>query len=320
LEKVWHIEDPDERISQQATRRIKKNETPPPTQKNPATAYTLSALLWGGGQLYNGHVGKAAAFFLFMMMVSGMCILGFFNRGTILQYVRAHTISISTGFLVIECALFFLLFFWAYNAGDAYHAAAKARTTPFRGVKSSIYPLLCSLLFPGWGQFLNGQPLKGSLFTGFAIPALFALVSMPVIVLGWPYFEASDARFVIEALFAVMLLYMMLIPFIWVLAGFDALKVSLDDIKKEPLLERLKYANNRRRTQGWIQGIFPHIRLTFALLLFLALLGIVAKYSFPKHFYLDELTKAQTHLRTQGMTIVPDLLGKMQVGLSRMGM
>jgi hypothetical protein len=158
------------------------------------------------------------------------------------------------------------------------------------------------------------------MFSGFAIPGLFTLASIPVILLAWPLFEVSDARFIIEALLAITLLFSALIPFIWILAGFDALKVSLDDIKKEPLLERLKYANNRRRTQGWIQGLFPHIKLTFALVLFLALLAMVAEYSFPKHFYHEELGKAHAYLRGQGMTIVPDLVNKLQSGMQRMGM
>ena len=319
MEKVWHIEDPDEQLSQQSTRRMQKDEPPPPAGKNPAAAYTLSIFFWGGGQLYNGQAGKGLLFFLAMLAISAICILGFFYWNAVLIYARTHPRFFTNAFLVAEGLFFCALFFWTYNAGDAYHAAIKTRTAPFRGVRSRLFPLLCSLAIPGWGQFLNGQPVKGSIFTGFAVPGLFALGSIPAVLLAWPLFEVSDTRFALEGFFAVLLLFAVLIPFIWIFAGFDALKVSLDDIKKEPLLDRLKYANNRRRTQGWIQGLFPHIKLTFTLMLFLALLVVVAEYSFPKNFYHEQLIKTQTHLRGQGMTIVPDLITRLLSGMKRVG-
>lgn len=320
MEKVWYVEDPDEQVAQQKTRKMQKNEMPLPAGKNPAAAYSLSIFFWGGGQLYTGQAGKGLLFLFGMLVVYALGISGCLYRNAVLHYARAHAISFAKVFLFAEGLLFCALFFWIYNAGHAYHAAVKARTTPFRGVRSNLTPLLCSLLLPGWGQFLNGQPIKGSIFAGFAVPGLFTLVSIPAILLAWPFFEVSDARFAVESLLVVLLLFMILIPFLWLFAGFDALKVSLDDIKKEPLLDRLKYANNRRRTQGWIRGIFPHIKLTFALLLFLALLVVVAEYSFPKHYYHEELAKVQAQLRGQGMTMVPDLINKLESSMKRIGM
>lgn len=112
-----------------------------------------------------------------------------------------------------------------------------------------------------------------------------------------------------------MVLYAPLIPALWIFGSFDAFKVSIDDLKKEPLFDRIKYANNRRRTQGLVRGVIPHIRSTIFLMLLLALLFIISVYTVPKHFYIDQLADAQTWLRKRGMTIVPALIGRLLSGI-----
>ena len=309
-EKVWVIEDPDEENERRKTERL-IGEAPPPDEKNPAAAYSLSIFFWGGGQIYNGQREKGLLFlFTMLLFYTGVVLSGIYWE-PLLQFLRSHDTSLTDVFIMAELLLFSALIFWAYNAGDAYHRASKTRITPFRGVNSRMYPFLCSLLVPGWGQFLNGQPVKGSIFTGFSILGLFSLFSIPSILMVWPLLEASETRFIIEGIFAVAVLFAPLIPFIWLFGSFDALKVSLEDIKKEPLFARVKYANNRRRTQGWVRGVFPHIMSTVVLGLFLILVSIIIYHYFPEQYYSELLTTAQARLHEQGMTIVPEMISRL---------
>lgn len=180
---------------------------------------------------------------------------------------------------------------------------------------SRVYPFLCSLLIPGWGQHLNGQPVKGSIFFCCLIFSLFSIISIPAALLAWPSLEASGARTILEGIFTLMLLSAPLIPLLWIVGSFDALKVSIDDLKKERLLDRIKCANNRRRTQGLVRGVFPHFRSTLFLLLFLAFLVLITDHAVPEHFYRDQLMDAQAWLRSRGMTIVPVLIGRLLSGM-----
>ncbi len=315
MEKVWVVEDPDKYLSSQKTRRITK-ELPHPVEKNPAVAYTLSLFFWGAGQIYNGQKRKGL-WFLLTMLLSGSCaVLSLVYWKPLLHVLRSYDISCLSIFIAAEVLFFCALVFWNYNAVDAYHTTVRARKTPFTEVPSRVYPFLCSLLIPGWGQHLNGQPVKGGIFTCFSIFSLFSVVSIPATLLVWPSLEASEARTTIEGIFTLMVLFAPLIPLLWIFGSFDAFKVSIDDLKKEPLVDRIKYANNRRRTQGLVRGVIPHIRSTLFLILFLAFLVIVVCNYFPNQYYSEQLADAQTWLLKRGMTIVPALIGKL---LSRMG-
>ena len=319
MEKVWVINDPDAYLQPQKTTRITEELSVPPVEKNPAAAYTLSMLFWGTGQIYNGQKNKGLWFLLSMILSCTGAVLSLAYWRPLLHLLRAHDIPLSFVFIIAETLLFCALVFWNYNAGDAYHTAVRTRTTPFREVHSRVYPFLCSLLIPGWGQFLNGQPVKGTLFACFSILSLFSIVSIPATLLAWPSLEASETRTFIEGIFALTVLFTPLIPLLWIFGSFDAFKVSRDDLKKEPLLERIKYANNRRRVQGLVRGVIPHIKLTIFLMLFLTFLVISSSHYFPKHYYIDQLADAQTWLRKEGMTVVPDLLGRVRSGMALRG-
>ena len=314
MEKVWVVKDPDQFFSSQETRRIAR-ELSPRVEKNPAVAYTLSLFFWGAGQVYNGQKEKGLWFLFSMLLSCTGAVLSLVYWKPLLHVLRSYDISCLSIFMAAEVLLFCALVFWNYNAGDAYHTAVRARAMPFTEVPSRVYPLICSLLIPGWGQYLNGQPVKGSIFICFSIFSLFSVVSIPATLLAWPSLEASAARTTIEGIFTLMALFAPLIPLLWISGSFDAFKVSIDDLKKEPLLDRIKYANNRRRTQGLVRGVIPHIRSTIFLILLLALLYIISSHTVPKHFYCDQLADAQTWLRKRGMTIVPALIGRLLSGM-----
>ena len=309
MEKVWVIRDPDELLQGHKTRRLTK-EALPSDGKSPAAAYSLSMICWGAGQLYNNQRMKGLLFLFAMIVFFIGAILSLMYMNPLLQVMSSYKYSVADVFLMAELLFFSALIFWTYNAGDAYHAAVKARAMPFAGIQSRTYPFLCSLLLPGWGQFLNGQPIKGSMYAGFSVLAVFSFVSIPSVIVAWPSLEAVKTRFIIEEVFALTVLFAPLIPLIWLFGSFDALKVSLDDIKKESFFDRISYANNRRRSQGWVKGVFPHIKSTIALGLFLILLVIVVGRSFPAKYYCDQLTQARSRLQEKGMTIVPEIIGR----------
>jgi TM2 domain-containing membrane protein YozV len=265
---------------------------------------------WGGGQLYNDQIAKGAVFLITMVLLLVFTVLGATNSDESLKFLRESRISLSDAFLYLEIALFLITLFWVVNAGDAYHHARRMRKTPFRGVSSRLTPLLGSLVLPGWGQFLNGQQLKGSLFNGLAVVGIFSVLSIVLTFLAWPLLDASDSRFLVEGISAVCIIIVPFVPLLWLFSAYDALRVSLDDLKKEPVWERIKAAYYRCRSQGLVRGVVPHIRLTLLLVLFLVFFTIVIQHSFAKGFYVDWLTQLRSYLSSRGMTIVPELINR----------
>lgn len=317
MEKIWEIKNPDEYLKPRKAKR--RPEAAPRVEKDPARAYTLSLLWWGAGQDYNEEHGKSLVFQVLLIVLIVGTIAAVIYSDELLQFLRDRQISPSRSFLSVECLFFVLLTVWISIAGDAYRAAARRRASRFPGIKNHVYPGLCSLLFPGWGQFLNGQPIKGAFFSVVSLFGLFAAVTIPITLLFWPSLEHSDTRFTVEAIFAVTVLYAPLIPFLWLLSAHDALKVSLDDLKKDTLRERLRAANNRRRTQGWIRGVFPQFRSTLVLIFVLIGLSVIFSRTFPAGFYSSLLNGVSTGLRGQGMMVLPGLIDQAVPVIAHLG-
>jgi TM2 domain-containing membrane protein YozV len=308
MEKVWVIEDPDEYLNPRRTQQITE-EVSPFDERDPALAYTLSLLFWGAGQLYNGQRAKGLGYIGLALYGNAFALLLFMFQQEIPSYLFFYSISPAQVVLVAAFLLLFSLIFWFSNASDAYHAAMKARRTPFPGVSSRAWPVFCSLLVPGWGQFLNAQPVKGSLFAVCAAFGIFSLIAFPGIMQAWPSLENSDYRLIVEGVLLLSLLFLPATPVLWILGAFDAWKVGQDDIKKEPLLERLKAANNRRRAYGWVRGVFPQFRRTLLFAVFLIILIIITvQFYFPWIFYRGYLVKALGWSSKQGMMLIPELI------------
>ncbi len=309
MEKVWEIKDPGALLRSIKAKRVL--ERPLPDEKDPAKAYSLSLVLWGGGQIYNDQLVKGIAFLTLMVVFFVGTFASILFRAPLLRYLRTRGVSPADAFLAAEVLVFCVVLFWQFNAGDAYHGAVKARRRPFKGIENRLYPPLCSLLVPGWGQFLNGQQIKGSVYSGLSALAFFSVLSVPATLLAWPFLDASDARFYIDTVLAVSLLFLPLVPLIWLFGCYDAYKVSSDDLLKESLWERIKAANNRRRTQGWVRGVFPRIKSTFVLAVLLACFVTAVYYYSPKSYYADQLAYVRARLAEQGMTVAPDLIGRL---------
>ena len=310
MDKVWVIANPDELLRDRKIRNLQP-ETLVSEGKNPGKAYSWSVLFWGGDRFYNKQVVKGLSFFSLMVaFYSGTALTVLFWRDIVL-FLQDHGMSVSV-FLLVELALLlFVLIFRSLCCSNAYHGTAKTGKKRFTGTRSRMIPFVCSLLLPGWGQFLNGQPIKGSVFAGFWVVSCYSLVTVPVVLLAWKDLAPSSARFLIESIFTVAVLFLPLIPFVWMLGSYDALKVSREVWKKEPLWERIKATYNLRRNQVWVRRVYRQIKRTVVLVLFLALFLIMFYNYFPRRFYTGELISARSWLQAQGLTLLPDLLGKL---------
>ncbi len=313
-DKVWIIDDPDDSFEDKnkgsdATKLLHKKSLKP-RQKNPALAFTISLFIWGSGQIYTGKWKIGILFMLFMLnfyIFTGSAIL---FGGLITAFLKNLYVTYSEMLAVFIIIYLCGIIIWFFNAYHAYHSASLVRQEPFPGVKSRLLPVLCSLLIPGWGQFINGQRKKGLYFLVFATIGFFVLPFIILIFLLWPEF-ISEERYCFESLLAVLLMFIPLIILMWLISAFDALKVSFDDVKKESLINRIKYANNRRRIKGFFRGLIPQAKLTILLSLILVLLISISYSYFPKEHYSSLLKDLQSQLQQRDMIIIPQIINEL---------
>jgi TM2 domain-containing membrane protein YozV len=301
---VWVIEDSKRpSISPQAA-------TSRPLEKNPALAFSLSLLLWGGGQIYNRQRVLGLFFLLLMTIFYAILALAIQFWDFIAPFLKSSSIAPSDAFAAY--GIFYLsgLIFWAFNALHAYYKASRTRTGPFQGIENRLLPPLCSLVIPGWGQFLNGQPKKGGFFLIFALVGHFVLAASLLIFLLWPALDADTDRLFLEQVLAVALLLSPLFLLMWGVGIYDALRVCVNPLKKEPLRKRVEYAINRIRIKGWKRGVIAQAKLTLLLSLFLVLSLSLGYYYFPQSYYVATLQDLQVQLTKQKMVLIPRLIDR----------
>lgn len=170
-QKVWYIFDDAQRVEQEEKSEAneppvpevesQRRPSPAPAQKNPALAFSCSMLVWGSGQLYGGDFLPGTLFLGAMLLFYSPLLALLFRLQAASRWVSASPIP--TNFLLagVVVYLFFGLSGWLGNAVDAYYRVRRSKSESFRGGDHLAWPVCCSLLFPGWGQFLNGQPKKG---------------------------------------------------------------------------------------------------------------------------------------------------------------
>ncbi|MFZ5876431.1 MAG: hypothetical protein ACOYXU_08485 [Nitrospirota bacterium] len=303
-DKVWYVDDPDDPPVRT------KPAAPKPPQKNPAVAFSWSLVIWGGGQFYNRQ--GAIGFLLLLLMAN--CLVAPTLLWVYWDAVLALDIPISltTSQLMGSVGSIYLsgLLVWFVSAVQAYYRTNTARTAPFNGIANRFLPAICSLLIPGWGQFLNGQPRKGTLFLCVAFIAFCAVPVLLMILWGWPMLRAAEDRLFWEVVLIAVAALGPPALLIWPVATFDALVVSRDDTKKEPVLKRLEYANNRRRMYGLGRGVFPYFKQTLMLGLLLVLFATVTYYYTPRDYYISRLHALRDASSTRHMVLIPRLLDR----------
>jgi TM2 domain-containing membrane protein YozV len=301
-ETVWVLNDLGE-PSGSEPRRSQASRSDRLLERNPALAFSLSVLIWGGGQFYNRQWQLGVLYFLFMVnfYLFPAVILGYWEPIT----TGLRTLDVTASEILVTLGIFFVggLLVWIINAVHAYYGAAD-EPAAFEGVKNPLLPAICSLLLPGWGQVLNGQARKGACFLLVAMAGLFAIAALLVISFLWPTLDtAIDRRFAEGMLFVAVLLVPPVL-LVWGGSVYDAVKVCVDPMKKQPIRIRMESAVNRMRMAGW-RGFFRRAELTVMFSLYLVFSLTLSRYYFPQDYYAALLKDLQAQTARQHMVVIP---------------
>ncbi len=199
---------------------------------------------------------------------------------------------------------------WLFNAVDAYYRTASIRFELFRGVDNEFWPLLCSLLYPGWGQFLNGQPKKGVFFLLFGLLGTFSAVVLTVSQGAWSVLKTSPDRFAFEIYLVAALLVLPISLLMWIIAAHDAFWSCRQPVRKRPLPKRVQYFRDRARAHGIMRILVPKIRSTVLSGLLLTVLLLAGMQYLPRKYYVDSLEEIRLEMLNSNMRITPDLVRK----------
>ena len=314
-QKVWVIDDRDWNRSlkkipaqspPQEREEIESESLPIPesARKNPAIAFSLSMLVWGGGQIYLGeyrpgliYMGAMSCFYTILLaMVSfwDAIISRVIAEGDILPFLIALS---ATAFFFAGLAL------WLANAVAVYYKTASLSLRPFDGVKNKLFPVLGSLSFPGWGQFLNGQPKKGIFFLLFGLLGISSAVVLCTYQYIWPLLNDDFLKLMFEfGLIAAFLFVPVSFVMVFV-AAYDAFRSSLKLDRKRLSQQNACYKAGSRWT---LRSFVPSSSTVLGLLLAISL----GMQFFPKGYYLDSLKEMRKDLRDVDMQIIPGLIEK----------
>jgi TM2 domain-containing membrane protein YozV len=302
---VWVLEEPKETGINPD--RSSAASAEPHGGAHPALAFSLSLLVWGGGQFYNRQ-WQLGLFYLLAMV-------NFYLAPAILliywQPITSglQTLDVTPSQVIVPLGIFFItgLMMWVINAVHAYVTAADAHPEGFQGVSHPALPALCSLLIPGWGQILNGQMKKGVCYLLVAVAGWFALAVLLAVPFLWPMLANPADRLLVQQALFIALLLAPLVVVAWVISIYDAIKVCIDPLKKEPWRKRVEYALTRMRLGGW-RGMVPRMELTLMVSLYLVFSLALSHYYFPRDYYAAQFHTLQTRLAQQQMHLISQRL------------
>ena len=315
-QKVWVIPDYIEESPPAASRfpdGPERSGARPPTgpvrtaapgpEKNPALAFSLAMLVWGGGHIYLREYGLGAVFAVSMMLFYAVAAAAvFFHEGVGLLLAG---IGLPAPLLAHGAVLFLAvgILFFMVNAVDAYHRAEKLRSEPFSGADQRFWPLFCSLLFPGWGQFLNAQPRKGLFFFLFGGMGIFSFLVAALAHFAWPVIRSGPVSLLFDIYLAAALLLIPASVLIWIVAAHDASRSCRERIRRQKCATRPGY----RMPSRWsARTLIPRGTAVLALLLAISL----GMQYIPPGFYRSHLDILRSELEQGGMRLLPELLGR----------
>lgn len=319
-QKVWVIGDQEAEGSVQKIPMAEPSPAAGPLEsrtqvarplKNPALAFSLSLLAWGGGQMYLGEK-RRGAIYLIAMVSFCLGIAGFtFFGASAGRMVARH--GIRPSLFLFGVAVFFLagVVVWVINAVTAYAQAVRMRSEKFLGVENGYLSSFCSLVFPGWGQFLNGQPVKGLLFLLLAMTALFPLIVLWIARIGWPLLDADPARWVFEVYLGGSLLLLPAYCVLWIAAAYDSFRSC-----KVLFRKKLSFRNTGSRSaeQIRVRDLLPRTSAVLSLLLALSL----GMQFLPKDYYKVSLEKIRLEMLNNHVEIIPELIHQVSGALDRL--
>lgn len=143
-----------------------------PTNRSAPIAATLSMLMCGAGQFYNGQM-KMGALFLLLEAFMGVAHWAMARMWpTVLEVAQVFEISQSAVLQTVFCADVLFIFFVVGQVLQAYHHA----DTWGEGHDGIRYPFvsgLASAVLPGWGQMFNAQIGKAGVFLFFVLAGTY---------------------------------------------------------------------------------------------------------------------------------------------------
>jgi TM2 domain-containing membrane protein YozV len=279
-------------------------------QKNPALAFSLSMLVWGSGHLYIREFGLGSKFMGCMLFFYSVIMSIVVFREAVTGFIFDNFIPVPV--LLIGGVVFFIfgLACWIYGAVDAYFRTVSLRSEHFRGAGNELWPLLCSLFFPGWGQFLNGQPKKGLFFLLFGALGIYSLLFVLISLNIWPTLSSSPDRFVFEIYLSAALLVLPLCFLMWMAAAHDSFWSCRESVRKRPLSARFQFTRDRIRAHGLGRYLIPKIKSKVIFGVLLAVAIMAGREYVPKSYYLDGLERIRVEMLSRHMEMLPELVEK----------
>jgi TM2 domain-containing membrane protein YozV len=312
-QKIWIIND--ETGSFPAERRLEnrveagRDDRRAKAHKNPALAFSLSLLVWGSGHLYLRDICLGSIFLGCMLLFYAALTSVVVFWEPIIRFVAENHLPLPLLLFAAVLSFTFGLCCWLYNAVHAYSQAADLRIEPFRGASNELWPLLGSLILPGWGQFMNGQPKKGLFFLLFGALSCFSVAFMMLGSAVWPILHSSE-KFLLEIYLYATLLVIPLCLLMWLAAAHDAFWSCREPVRKRPFRNRWQFARERIRTHGISRYLLPKMKAAVLSGLLLALAFMVGRQHVPKSYYLAYLEKIEMDMMNYQMRMIPELVGK----------
>jgi hypothetical protein len=311
-QKVWVIDDPSwQDSSEQTPREVSHSEMPKAgsrpsatsSKKSPAWSFSLSMILWGSGQIYIGAYGPGTIFLALMIFFYGALSMGLFFKGAAVRFIS--DIGIPAPVIVAGAVIYLFagLVCWLTSAVDAYYRTTGMRSERFRGVDQDLWPLLGSLVFPGWGQFLNGQSKKGLFFLSCGGLGIFSGIFLFLAPYTWPVFSKGSLGFVLEIFLVGALLMIPLSLLLWIVSAYDAF-ISCQELFLEKLRRNPTTDFGRKRVTA--KRLMPRLSAILALLLAIS----VGHQLVPKGYYRNSLERILSEATKRDMELIPGLVGQ----------
>jgi hypothetical protein len=165
-------------------------------------------------------------------------------------------------------------------------------------------PVGGSLLFPGWGQFLNGQPRKGIFFLVFGISGLLCAFIMLLVLHIWSLLVMGADRHLFEICLAGALAFLPIVVLMWIVSVYDAFRSCEYFLRYK---QRSKWEGKRFQGRAFLRDFIPQCSAVLGLMLAISL----AMQFCPKQYYLDSLREVRGEMLSSNMTIIPEFIHKL---------
>jgi len=317
-QKVWVIDG----MNQKGTSQRNPIGNPPTPEKkpdnlpmrtdlshtSPAFSFSLSLFFWGSGHLSIREYRSGWIFMSCMFLFYPLIFSAVYFRDAVNRFILRSDIPASVFFGGSVIFLLSGVFLSLFNAVHAYYKTARLRFEPFPGVRNEFWPLLASLLCPGWGQFLNGQPRKGLFFLTFGLMGAFSLVVFIAAMNFWPALNAGSGHFVLDIFLATALSLVPTSFLMWIVSAYDSYLSCVEPVRKRPVKKRWQYLRERMRTHGLSRVLLPGLKVTVIRGLLLAVPVMAGIFFFPKEYYLDSMEKIRLVILSHNLELTSELI------------